>query len=119
MTCNHTPGGKDWARMRNGVTKLHPYCGNCGTLKNISSDRGMKLSFFVIALSKLKKVLKKRGYKVSETQMRLIMKELSENDEFCDVWWITFSQQREIFIKTVQKYIRVSRHLIESVIRPE
>ena len=119
MGCNHEHGGKDWARMSNGVTKLHPYCRNCGTIKNISSDRAMKLGFFVAALSRLKKILRKRGYKISEAQIRLIVNELSRNEEFCDRWWITYSRQREIFIKTVQKYVRVSRDVIEAVTRLE
>jgi len=101
--------------MQNGVVKLHPYCSNCGTLKNVSSDKGKKISYFIMALSRLRKILNERGYKVSEAQIRLIVKELSETD-FDDVWWITFSKQKEIFIQTVQKYIRVSRDLLEAIV---
>lgn len=119
MSCDHLPGGRDWARMSNGVTKLHPYCGRCGTIKNISSNRGLKLSHYVTALSRLRKILRERGYRVSEAQIRLITKELSENEDFTDVWWVTFEKQKEIFIETVQKYIRVSRDLIESAVQPK
>lgn len=101
--------------MQNGVIKLHPYCKNCGTLKNVSSDRGRKVGYFVKALSKLRKILEKKGYRVSEAQIRLILKELSET-EFDDIWWITFSKQKEIFIQIVRKYIRVSRELVDTVI---
>ncbi|RLI81589.1 hypothetical protein DRP04_05750 [Archaeoglobales archaeon] len=114
--CIHESNKKDWAKMQNGVMKLHPYCNKCGTLKNVSSDRGKKIGYFVMTLSKLRRVLERRGYKISEAQIRLIVKELSETEGFDDIWWITFSKQKEIFIQTVRKYIRVSRELLESMI---
>ena len=103
-------------RTQTGNLKLHPYCGECGTVKNISSDRARKFSYFIKALSDLKKVLNKRGYRISEAQIRLIAKELSEIDGFCDLWWMTFSKQKEIFIDVVRKYVRISRDVIESVL---
>ena len=116
MRCAHESNRKVWAKMQNGIVKLHPYCNNCGTLKNVSSDRGKKISYFVIALSRLRKILERKGYRVSEAQIRLIVKELSETDGFEDIWWITFSKQKEIFIQIVRKYIKVSRELLEAVI---
>ena len=74
------------------------------------------MSYFVAALSSLRKSLEKKGYRISDAQIRLIMKELSQIDGFEDVWWITFSRQKEIFISTVRKYIRVSRDVIEAVL---
>jgi hypothetical protein len=112
----HESDKKDWAKMQNGVIKLHPYCNRCGTLKNVSSDRGKKIGYFVAALSRLRKILENKGYKVSDAQIRLIMKELSKIDGFEDTWWITFSKQREIFISVVGKYVRVSKDIIGSVI---
>ena len=113
MKCSHRLGRRDWLKMSNGVSKLHPICKRCGAVKNISSDKGRKMSYFIIVLSKLRKNLAERGYKVSEAQLRLITKELSEIDGFDDTWWITYSQQRDIFIKVVQKYLRVPRWVIE------
>ena len=115
MPCAHESNRKVWAKMQNGVMGIHPYCSKCGTLKNISSDRGKKISYFARALSRLRKNLERRGYKISEAQIRLIIKELNEIDGFEDIWWITFSKQKEIFISVVRKYIRVSEDFIESV----
>jgi hypothetical protein len=115
MLCKHELGKREWARMQNGVMKLHPLCRNCGTLKNISSDRGRGIGHFIIALSKLRKILAKRGYRISDAQIRLIAKELSEIDGFTDTWWVTFSKQKEIFIKVVQKYVRVTTEVVEAV----
>ncbi len=102
--------------MQNGILKLHPYCNKCGTVKNVSSDKGKKISYFVASLSELRKILAKRGYKISDVQIRLIIKELGEIDGFDDTWWITFSKQKEIFISTVKKYVRVSEDVIEAVL---
>jgi len=33
--------------MQNGIIKLHPYCSKCGTVKNTSSDKEKKISYFV------------------------------------------------------------------------
>ncbi|AIY89545.1 hypothetical protein GACE_0491 [Geoglobus acetivorans] len=85
-------------------------------MKNVSSDRGKKLSHFMIALSRLRKTLQKKGHKVSDAQIRLIMKDLSEMDGFGDTWWIPYSKQKEIFISVVRKYIKVSRSVVESVL---
>lgn len=67
-----------------------------------------------IQVAKLKKILEARGEKISEAQIRLIFKDLPE--EFEDIWWITFLQQKEIFVRAVKKYIRVSEDLIRSVL---
>lgn len=116
VLCAHEANKKDWAPMQNGILKLHPYCNKCGTVKNVSSDKGKKISYFVASLSELRKILEKRGYKISDAQIRLIIKELSEIDGFDDTWWITFSKQKEIFISIVRKYVRVSREVIEATL---
>lgn len=116
MHCSHESDGKDWIPMQNGIIKLHPYCEKCGTVKNVSSDRGKKIGYFISSLSKLRTILQSKGYKVSDAQIRLIVKELDEIDGFEDTYWMTFAMQKEIFIPVVQKYIRVSRDLIESVL---
>jgi hypothetical protein len=117
MPCEHkSSNSKDWMEMPNGILKLHPYCSKCGVVKNITSDRGKKLSYFISALSRLRKTLENKGYRISDAQIRLIVKELTEIEGFEDTWWITFSKQKEIFVNVVQKYIRVSKDVIESVI---
>ncbi len=116
MSCSHRPGGWEWAKIENGILKIHPYCSKCGTFKNVSSNRGKKFSYFVEALSRLRKMLERRGYKISDAQIRLIMKDLSEMEGFCDTWWITFSRQKTLFFKVVKRYVRVSSDLLESVL---
>jgi len=112
----HEASGRDWVEMQNGIIKLHPYCKKCGVVKNVSSDRGRKIGYFISALSKLRKTLKRRGYKVSDSQIRLIVKELEKVEGFGDTWWITFSKQREVFVSIVRKYIRVPESIIRAIV---
>ncbi len=116
MSCEHESKRAEWINMQNGIMMLHPFCERCGTFKNISSDRGMKLEYFISRLTKIKNVLRCMGYKVSEAQIRLIIKELAEMDGFSDTWWITYTKQKEIFVSVVKKYINVSKSFIESFV---
>ncbi len=111
--CQHLGELKDYLNLPGGTLKLHPICGNCGAVKNISSDRGRKISYFVAVFYRMKKDLERRGYKISDVQMRLVFKSLP--DWFEDVWCVTYSTQKEVFIEAVRKYVRVSREYIESL----
>ncbi len=113
MGCDHEVRKRDWFRMSNGVVKSHPICKKCGAVKNLSSDKGRKISHFIIILSKLRTKLIDRGYKISDAQIRLIVRDLLEIDGFDDVWSITYSQQRDYFIRVVQKHLRIPRWVIE------
>ncbi len=116
MYCQHNPGGHDWLSMQNGVAGIHPFCDKCGVVKNISSDKGKKLSYFISSLSRLRQNLQKLGYHVSDAQVRLISNELEEKEEFGDLWWVTFSHQKRVYVNTVQKYVKVSPDVIEESI---
>ncbi len=117
VKCDHVSKSKDWLPLKNGIIKRHPYCELCGTVKNVSSDRGKRLSFFIVAVSKLRKLMEKKGYKISDAQIRLIIKELSELEDFNDTWWITFSRQKEIFVSVIKKYVNVSEDTINSILQ--
>ena len=113
----HTTEKKDWLNSQNGVIKLHPYCCNCGTVKNVSSDKGRKIGYFINSLTQLRKMLEQKGYRISDAQIRMIVKELGEIDGFEDVYWITYSRQKELFISTVRKYIKISYDVIEYTLK--
>lgn len=72
--------------------------------------RGKRLGYFANCLSKLRKTLEERGYKVSEAQIRLIMKDLSNIDKFEEM---DFDRQKKIFMSVVSKYVRVSGYTME------
>ncbi|MCS7144583.1 MAG: hypothetical protein NZ879_06130 [Archaeoglobaceae archaeon] len=111
MHCKHFAHEKEWSEIPNGILKLHPVCSNCGTFKNVSSDKGKKLSNFIIVLSELKKYCK-----ITDVQLRLILKDLEKNEDFCDTWWISYEQQKKIFITTVKKYLNVNTQILDSLL---
>lgn len=84
-----------------------------GGVMSLGHERGRKLRYFVICLSKLRKILGEKGYKVSEAQIRLIMKDLSKIDGFEEM---EFSRQK-IFMSVVSKYVRVSKYTMELAFR--
>jgi len=106
---------KDWLPIKNGVLRLHPHCKKCGVVKDTSSDTGKKLGYFVNALHKLKSYLDSRGYKLSQAQMRLILMEF-EREGYADIYSVSFSLQKEAFVKIVKKYVKVSEDVIREFI---
>ncbi len=102
---------REWLPLKTGTLKLHPYCKKCGVVKDVSSDRGKKLGFFVNVLHDLKARLERRGYRITQAQMRLILKEFEEKG-YADTYSNSYSTQKEAFVRIVRKYVRVSEDLI-------
>ena len=112
MKCSHVSSQQRfWLPTHNGVLKLHPYCVKCGEVKNVSSDRGKGIGYFINVIYELKKFLEKKGYKISQSQIRLIIKEF-EDKGYDDTYSIPFSIQKNEFVKIVRKYIKVSEDVI-------
>ena len=106
---------KDWLPMLNGLMRLHPHCQNCGVVKNVSSDPGKGIGYFANSLSRLKEHLEKKGYKVTQAQIRLILMEF-EKHGMTDTYSVPFSQQKKRFIEISRKYIRVSEDVLEGFV---
>ncbi|MFW5898511.1 MAG: hypothetical protein ACOCT7_01500 [Candidatus Saliniplasma sp.] len=111
--CEHVSKEKDWLALLKGKEKLtlapHPYCENCGLVRNIGPDRPRKMGFYVDALNELQRYLReesKKGGKpkLIEAQKRLIVKEMQKDDLFQDLYGTLASAQKERFIELVQKY---------------
>ena len=102
------------AGVKKGV-KPHSYCIRCGTIKTIrsSSNRPKNIGYYINALTE---ILKTPGEKkrVTKVQMRLIVKELENMEDFCDTYWVTKSAQDVMFIRIVQKYCKVSERFVKS-----
>jgi hypothetical protein len=86
-----------------------PYCRTCGIVKNIGSDRARKLGFFSTALGRLKRRIDKEHdrstysiAKVTEAQVRLIIKRLEAVEGFDDPYAMTFHSQLELFEEAVK-----------------
>lgn len=94
--------------------KAHSYCIRCGTIKSISSgsDKPKSIGYYINALSEMGKYPGKKRF--TKVQMRLIVKELEDMEDFCDTYWVTRSAQDRIFISAVQKYCKISEGCIKS-----
>jgi len=103
---------KDWLPASNGIMKLHPFCHKCGVVRNISSDHGREVGYFINSLSELRNHMERKGYKISKAQMRLIIREFEEKG-LDDVYSVTFSKQREGFAEIVREYTGVSEDLVK------
>ena len=118
MKCEHEDCGHDervWLPINNepAGTLRHPYCKHCGVVKNLSSDRAVGIGYFMNALSSMKRLNRKEKL-VTDTQIRLISKELMGIDDFEDKYWIRGSSQEDLFIKTVRKHCNLSESYIRS-----
>jgi len=113
--CSHETSGEGvWYVGDEGVFRPTPVCCKCGTLKNVSIDRGKGIGFYINILAEMRRRLEKETFKVSDSQIRLIINEIKKADGFDDTYWIRGSIQKSIFIKSVQKYSTLSTAFIES-----
>jgi hypothetical protein len=87
--------------------ELHPWCVHCGQIKNISDDRGKKVGFWINMLSSLDDHLS-----LTQVQKRLIVQDLLNNDGFSDLYAVTQSAQKDLFISLIQKYTSYPRRTI-------
>ncbi len=102
ISCNHKD--KIWISEENSYDiKRHPWCINCGVVKNISTDRPKKLGFWMNILSRLS-----NSHKIKKCQIRLISKELQESDLFNDLYSISGSSQKKLFLGVIKKYTNLN-----------
>ena len=120
MVCLHESCGsvdKIWMPHEGHVgtkgLKPHVYCINCGAVKNISTDRPKKASYFINSLSKVDR----RIVKLTQVQVRLIVKELESINDFEDAYSMTRQVQEKTFIKIVKNHCNVSEGYIASILK--
>jgi hypothetical protein len=121
MPCTHESCGiaeKVWhpyeiAGVKNGV-KPHSYCIRCGTIKggSSSSDRPKSIGYYINVLTEILKTPGKK--RITKVQIRLIVKELEDMDDFCDTYWVTKSAQDRMFLSVVQEYSKISEGFVKS-----
>lgn len=116
ITCDH----KDCGRENNvwlptdvyckSEVALHPWCRHCGLIKNISDDQPYDIGYWFNVLSRLAS-----RFSLKQVQKRLIANELSNIECFNDLYGITQTAQKQIFIKTVRKYSAIDSSSINSL----
>ncbi|MFW6185380.1 MAG: hypothetical protein ACOC5C_01755 [Halobacteriota archaeon] len=110
---HETSSTREWLPGDNGLLKKHPYCVRCGTVKNISSDRGKKTGYFVNVIHSIKEHMERKDYIVTQAHTRLIIKEFEERG-LGDSYSLRYSTQRKVFTELVKKYLRVSEDTVKN-----
>jgi len=115
MVCSHEScchEDKIWLPLESNHASedvLHHWCIHCGLIKNISEDRPKKIGYWMNILSKIS-----YHFSFAQCQKRLIAKELDSCKEFVDLYGITGSSQKEMFVRTIQKYCNLSKNNLDS-----
>jgi hypothetical protein len=98
--------------LDSGLLRPHPYCADCGAVKNVSSDKARGIGYYLNALAEMKRYLEKRGSRLSSAQVRLISMEM-EGRGYADAYSTPGSSQRSAFVEIVRKYTSLSPSFIE------
>lgn len=103
--CNHENCGREhriWlpiaSENNKGDVHLHPWCINCGQIRNISDDKGKKVGYWINMLSRINSHLP-----ITQVQRRLIIQAINDHDGFSDFYSITLSDQKEVFVRIVEQ----------------
>jgi hypothetical protein len=86
--------------------KPHPYCSDCGLVKNLSSQRPRDLGYYMNIIGELAK-----RFKITQIQMRLIALEM-ERQELTDAYGLDRKQQEKLFVDIVMKHLNVPERVI-------
>lgn len=81
--------------------KPHPYCTECGLIKNLSSERLRSIGFFMNLIADLG-----QRHKIAKTQVRLIALEM-ERLRLDDNFGMDRQQQEDLFVDIVVKILNV------------
>ena len=81
--------------------KPHPYCTECGLIKNLSSERLRSIGFFMNLIADLG-----QRHKIAKTQVRLIALEM-ERLRLDDNFGMDRQQQEDLFVDIAVKILNV------------
>lgn len=115
MVCSHlscSPDKRKWLPLLTQVginlqLKQHPYCEECGVVKNLEGDKAKSIGYYTNALADMKEHIERRHKripKITQTQVRLIARELETNDLFIDKYGTNLNIQITKYVEEVRKY---------------
>lgn len=117
MKCYHESCGNEdrvWLpedRNLKSDVLLHHWCIHCGVVKNISDDMPKKMGYWTNVLSRIAK-----RFSLTQSQKRLVVKELESRECFDDLYGTTGSVQKEVFVKAIKKYCNLHHSIIDSYV---
>jgi hypothetical protein len=86
--------------------KPHPYCADCGLVKNLSSERPRSIGFFINVIAELG-----RHHKIAQIQTRLIVQEMEEL-ELDDKYGMDRHQQERLFVDIAIRVLNVPERAV-------
>ncbi len=98
-------------KVKSDDVSLHHWCVLCGCVKDISDDKPQRMGYWINILSRISK-----NCKVTQSQKRLVVKELESYEYFDDLYGITGSSQRDVFVKAVKKFCGLCERTINSFV---
>jgi hypothetical protein len=81
--------------------KPHPYCIECGLIKNLSSEKPRSIGYFMNIIANLG-----NHYKVAKIQTRLIALEM-ERQAIDDKFGMDRMQQEDLFVEIVTRILNI------------
>lgn len=90
--------------------KPHPYCIECGLIKNLSSDRPRSIGFFMNVVAELGK-----RHKIGQVQIRLIALE-TERQTLSDPFGLDRQQQEKLFVDIVTRILNVPARVVSELL---
>jgi len=91
--------------------KPHPFCTECGLIKNLSSDRPRSIGYFMNVIAELGE-----RYKIAQVQTRLIVLEM-EKQSMDDRFGIDRQQQERLFIEITTRILNVPARAVSELVR--
>ena len=90
--------------------KPHPFCTECGLIKNLSSDRPRSIGYFMNVIAVLGE-----HYKIAQVQTRLIVLEM-EKQSMDDRFGIDRQQQEKLFIEITTRILNVPARAVSELV---
>ncbi len=92
--------------------KPHPFCTDCGLVKNLSSERPREVGYYMNVIASLGK-----RYKVAQVQMRLIAQEM-EKERLDDAYGMDRQQQEKLFLNIVKRVLNIPERAVAEFLGP-
>jgi hypothetical protein len=115
--CNHKNCGtreKDWLpyfyQGRERGLKPHPYCTECGLVKNLFSERPRQIGYFINLIAELG-----QHYKIAQVQVRLTVLEMQQQG-LDDSYGIDRQQQEKLFVEIANRCLNIPERIIAEIL---
>jgi hypothetical protein len=86
--------------------KPHPFCVECGLIKNLSSERPRSIGYFMNIIADLG-----NRYKIAKIQTRLIALEM-EKQALDDKFGMDRMQQEDLFVEIVARILNIPARVV-------